>query len=241
MKVGAIIQARMGSSRLPGKVLLKIENKTVLGHIVARLRMCKKIDILVVATTTRKEDDLIEDYCKKKNLKFHRGLEEDVLARFYNTAKKFNLDIILRVTADDPFVDPDNIDEMINSHIKMDADLTYTKDMPLGCGLGMVVFNFSSLKKTYQKTKKTHPRYREHIDEYILNNPRKFKINVLNAKKNLKRPDYRLTLDTKKDLILIKKIFRRLYKGKPIKLKNVVQCLDNNLSMLKINSKVIQK
>jgi len=114
----AIIQARMGSTRLPGKVLLDIVGKPMLWHIVNRLRYSKLINRIVVGTSINKKDDLIENFCKEYKIDFYRGSEEDVLDRYYQTAKVFEANIIIRITADCPLIDPEIVDLVIKNHIK---------------------------------------------------------------------------------------------------------------------------
>ena len=116
-KVSAIIQARMGSSRLPGKAMMKLEDKSLLEHVVLRVKKSKKIDEIILATTKKSEDDVLVDLCKKLKVLTFRGSEQNVLSRFYFAAKYFNANIIVRITADDPFKDPSIIDSVINKFI----------------------------------------------------------------------------------------------------------------------------
>lgn len=241
MKKSCIIQARMGSSRFPGKVLKYLKDKTVLDHIVCRLKICQFLDEVIIATTIKPEDDAIIDFCIINKIKYFRGSVNDVLERFVMTAREFECDLILRVTADDLFIDPKNIDIMINQNRRKKSDVTYTENMPLGCGLGMIVTTRKILENALANTSPNHQRYREHIDEYMLDNPKLFKINVIPAPENLCRPNYRLTLDTPEDWKLISIIFNNLYTGQPVGLNEVIKFLDTNQDLIMINKEIKQK
>ncbi|MGL5694232.1 MAG: cytidylyltransferase domain-containing protein, partial [Peptostreptococcaceae bacterium] len=114
MKIIAIIQARMGSSRLPKKVMKNLIDKTVLNHVVSRVKMSKKIDKVIVATTTNDEDDVIIEECKKIGVNYFRGSQDDVLSRYFLVSQKEKADIVIRITSDCPLIDPIIIDKMIN-------------------------------------------------------------------------------------------------------------------------------
>ena len=115
-----IIQARMGSSRLPGKTLMKIQGKPMLEHVIDRLKKCKTIDRIVVATTKGKDDKKIINLLKKLNIEYYAGSSKNVLKRFYDSSLKFKGDIIVRITADDPFKDPKIIDSIVKFYINHD-------------------------------------------------------------------------------------------------------------------------
>ena len=113
--VDCIIQARMGSSRLPGKVMMKIDSKnSVLDLIINQLKYSKFLENIIIATTSKTEDDVIEKFCLKNSLRCFRGSEKDVLDRYYQCAKKFNLKHIIRITADCPLIDPEIVDKVID-------------------------------------------------------------------------------------------------------------------------------
>lgn len=114
MKIVAIIQARMGSTRLPGKVMMKIQERTVLDHVISRVRQSKEIDEIVIATTTKEDDAAIMEEAKRLNIKCFRGSEDDVLSRYYFTAKENKADVVLRITSDCPLIDSKVIDEILS-------------------------------------------------------------------------------------------------------------------------------
>ena len=235
----AIVQARMGSTRLPGKVLKKIKDRFVLDYVIDRLRMCKKIDHIVLATTINKKDDKLQQYAINKKLEYYRGSEEDVLARYFNAAKKHQADIIIRVTSDCPLIDPEIVDKVIQIHIEKKADYTANtiiRSYPRG--LDVEVFNFKTLESCFKNAKKIYQR--EHVTPYVRANPDKFNIENLEANFYLKRPDIRITLDTKEDLKLISKIIN-FFNDINFKTNDVIDFLDQNPELLKINKNIKQK
>ena len=124
MNVVAIIQARIGSTRLPGKVLKKIQDKVVLDYVIDRLKTCKNIDEIVLAITTNKNDDILEAYAKNKKINFIRGSEEFFLSIFYEAEKKLNAVFIFIITSDCPLIDPNVVDKIIEKHLENNADYT---------------------------------------------------------------------------------------------------------------------
>jgi len=239
LKVIAIVQARMGSTRLPGKVLKKIKDKFVLDYVIDRLRMCKNLDDIILATTTNKRDDKLEQYAIDKEIKYYRGNEEDVLSRYYYAAREFNVDVIVRITSDCPLIDPKIVDEVIKKHIETKADYTSNiikRTFPRG--LDVEVFNYNVLKNAFNNAKKKYQR--EHVTPYIGEKSDKFKLQNIEAKGKLRRPDIRITLDTEEDLKLISKIIN-LFNTINFKTKDIIDFLDKNPDLLKINENVKQK
>lgn len=239
MNVVAIVQARIGSTRLPGKVLKKIQNKVVLDYVIDRLKTCKKIDDIVLAITTNKKDDVLEKYAKDKRINYIRGSEEDVLSRYYEAAKKYNADIIVRITSDCPLIDPKIVDEIITKHIEKNADYTANIiERTYPRGLDTEVFNFKVLEENHKNAKEKY--YREHVTPYIREHPEKFKLQSIVAQGKIKRPDIRITLDTKEDLELISKIISHFDKI-DFNTEDVINYLEKNPELLKINQDVKQK
>ena len=195
--IGIIIQARMSSTRLQGKVLKIIGNKTLLGHILFRLQYLKTEADVVVATSTERVNDAIFDFCLANNTKCFRGSEENVVNRFYECAKLYSYSHIVRLTADNPFTDIEELDKLIGNHILTKAD--YSKSVTvLPHGIGAEVFTMDSLEKSNKNTDKII--HLEYVDEYITNNPTKFTINSFtDIRKSKQRPDIRLTVDTADD------------------------------------------
>lgn len=236
-KVVAIIQARMGSTRLLGKVLLKIKGKPILWHVIERVKRCKKVDSIVVATTIRQEDKKITELAEKCGVETFAGKENDVLDRYYQTAKKFTADIIIRITADCPLINPDTIDKMIDLCLKENADyICGHPDFP-SIEEGMEVLSFSALEKI--KTWANKKYQREHVTIFIKENPELFKIVAFMPKIIFQRKDMRLTVDTKEDLSLVKEIYGKLYKeNEIIDIEDVVVLLENTPDLKKINMNV---
>ncbi len=180
--IGCIIQARMGSNRLPGKVLMKSDNGTpILYHVINQLRHCSKVKNLVIATTTNQEDDEIEKFADNNSVDVFRGNEKDVLDRYFQCAKKYSFSTIVRITADCPLIDPQIVDKVIEQFFSGNYDFatnTLTRTFPIGTDVE--VFSFSALKRTWESAQL--PSEREHVTPY-LRNERNFKIiNVQNDK-----------------------------------------------------------
>ena len=194
--LGIIIQARMGSNRLPGKILKPIGDKLLLEHILFRLTKLKSEAVIIVATSTEGKDDEVDQFCGEKNVRCFRGSEENVLERYYLCAKQFGFDEIIRLTADNPFVDIEEIDRLIDLFRKEKAD--YAESFGnLPCGIGAEIFTFAALEKDYNES--SMPHHFEHVNEYILENPDKFKTVTLTVSDSKNRSDIRLTVDTQED------------------------------------------
>jgi spore coat polysaccharide biosynthesis protein SpsF len=210
MEFKAIIQARTTSSRLPNKVLKKILNKTMLEHIIYRVSKSKYIKDIIIATTTNKEDELIVKFAENNGILCYRGSENNVLERYYECAKLYNVDNIVRITSDDPFKDPIIIDEVIELFTNNKLDYANNFTIPsYPEGLDVEVFSFNTLRYVYENADKDYEK--EHVTPYIwMNHPKKFKIDILKSK--IDYSDIRLTVDTKEDFVFATKIYERLYK-----------------------------
>lgn len=233
MKTYAIIQARNGSSRLPGKVLFRILNKTILEYIAERVKRAATLDGVIVATTTQKEDDQIEVLMKSAGVKCYRGSTEDVLDRYYQAAKLFKVDPIVRITADCPLIDPKIIDSAVNSYFKSTADYcSNVLDVSFPDGQDVEVFSFKALEDSWQNAKMLSER--EHVVPYIKKHPQRFKLVNFNNEVDLSAK--RWTLDERKDFEFIKTILEALYPVKPeFKMEDVLEFLKNNPRVEKIN------
>jgi len=209
--VCAIIQARMGSTRLPGKVLKELSGKPVLGHIIDRLQLCKHIDWILVATSTHVLDDQIVTFCKKYKTLFYRGDEDDVLKRYCAAVRECGSDVIVRITADNCLIDPKIIDEMVKAHINDSYDYTCIKN--LSCVAGEVI-NSEALKKASELTQKAYDR--EHVTPFLREHPDLFKVKELPEDFSGIPPKAPLTIDTPRDFEFIKKIYSLFYPGEGI-------------------------
>jgi spore coat polysaccharide biosynthesis protein SpsF len=234
-----IVQARMGSTRFPGKVLQEINGKPILDYVFERLSKAQHIDTLVLATSTNKNDDILKKYGMTKNIEVFRGSEQDVLSRYFKAAEKYKADIIVRVTSDCPLIDPSIVDHVITAHLQKKVDYTsnvITRTYPRG--LGVEAFNFEVLKDAYKHAQESFQR--EHVTPYITRNPSFFKLQNITAPESIRRPDIRITIDTKEDFELIKNILLH-FKTVDFTTTDIIQYLNDNPYLLGINKHVQQK
>jgi len=186
----------MGSTRLPGKVMKKIGNKTLLEHIIFRMSKLKNNVRLVIATSNLDKDDEIEQFCKMNSISFFRGSELNVLERYYLCAKENDFKHIVRLTGDNPFTDIEELDNLISLHVNNKSD--YSRSFAsLPKGVGAEIFTFEALELSYKYGKKEN--HLEHVNEYIEENEDEFKISELEVNKEKNRPDISLTVDTLED------------------------------------------
>jgi len=239
-KIALIVQARMGATRLSGKTLMDLEGKPLIAHLIDRAKLSKLAPLVILAIPERKSDDPLEEFAKTYKVPFFRGSELDVLKRYINTAENFGVDTIVRLTGDNPLVEPAYIDEAIKLHLKENADLTVGKneeEIPLGFGCEVVSINALKIadKEDYEKED------REHVTWYILRpeNRKKFKIVFLEGKKKLKNNKIRLTVDTPEDFKLMEELFKRLYpKNKLFGLKEVLEVYKKEPQLFDINLQI---
>lgn len=214
-QTGIIIQARMGSTRLEGKILLKLPHTSsisVLEQIIDRAKATKNADQIVVASSINAENNVLENILKDKCLLF-RGDEENVLSRFYLIAKEHSFNTIVRLTADNPCFDPIYIEKAITEHITNKADYTYTKGLPLG--MNVEVISFSALQDASQNATKQVEK--EHVTPYITSKPQKYKLhypkvvdkNELETNEDIEK--WRLTIDNPTDYSLMCLLYENLY------------------------------
>jgi spore coat polysaccharide biosynthesis protein SpsF len=197
MTIGVIIQARMGSARLPGKVLRKLNGLPILGHIFGRLCLLQHEASVVVASSVNPADDAIAAYCTEHSILCFRGSQEDVLARYVACAEELSFAHIARLTGDNPFIDIDELDRLIALHLLEGNDYSHSiGELPIG--VGAELFTLSALQRCAREGEQPH--HREHVNEYILENPALFKVGRLRGIAPRKvRPQLRLTVDTEDD------------------------------------------
>ncbi|GGG25345.1 cytidylyltransferase domain-containing protein [Pontibacter amylolyticus] len=205
--VGAIVQARLGSERLPKKALLPLPfsgGPTLLQHVVTRAKAAQCITTVAVATTKRPADDAIHTFCQDKQIDFFRGSEDDVLERFYTSAQKYELDVVVRLTGDNPFITPATIDEAVTQHVAAGADYTITEGLPLGTNIEVV--SFSALERAANEA--TEAADREHVTPYIRREQgfERQTITCISALSSL-----RLTVDYPSDYALANLLYAKLY------------------------------
>ena len=233
--IGCIIQARMGSTRLPGKALKLINSQTpMLKFQLNQLKFSNYMEKIVIATTTFESDDIIVDFCKNNNLDYFRGQSKDVLDRYYQCAKKYNFPIIVRITSDNPLIDPEIVDEVIELFKISNCDYMsteYPKTFPLG--FAVEVFTFKSLEKAWIEAKL--PSEREHVTPYMFKNKNLFKLCNHSYTENISH--IRCTVDTDNDFKFIEKIVQKL-NSHPIHLKHVLDLLFHEPNLLEINKHI---
>jgi spore coat polysaccharide biosynthesis protein SpsF (cytidylyltransferase family) len=236
MKTIAIIQGRLDSTRLPGKVLMPLQtNKTVLENVIERVNKSKHIDEVIVVTTINKSDLKIVSYCANNNIRIFCGSENDVLDRFYQAAKLLNCDYIIRITADCPMIDPNIIDQAITTNLENNADYTITENFP--DGLDVEVLTMQALTQAWKEAALASER--EHVTAYIRNNNQKFKIANLKSKQDYSNK--RWTLDEPNDYQFLKKVFVPLYNENPdFQMEDVLTYLQKHPELEKINQNIIR-
>lgn len=241
MKIGAIIQARMGSTRLPEKVMKNLKGKTVLEHVIERVRQSKLIDEIIIATTTHERDAVIESEAIRCDAKVFRGSEDDVLSRYYYAAKENNIDVVVRITSDCPLIDPMVIDEIINFYLKNNYDIVSNAGSNLSNrtfprGLDTAIFSFEVLENAFNNAKEKYQR--EHVTPYI------YETSDGNYyyKNDIDYSKYRWTLDTDEDFELISEVYKHLYHGiHDFHLSDIVKLFEKMPELYDINAHVEQK
>ena len=236
-----IIQARMSSTRLPGKVMLKVGNVPLLQHMIERVSQSEKLDKIIVATTTNQVDDIIENLCKKMDIGCFRGSEDDVLLRYKNAAESIQAKTVVRLCGDCPLIDSEIIDHVIDTYLKENYDYVsnlFPSPRTYPDGTSVEIFSSELLNKTERNAKK--PSEREHVTFYMWMQPEKFKIHRIDLEKDLSQ--FRFNLDYKEDYDLIKQVFQKfLPKNKFFKIGDVVSWLESNSEIFRINSHIISQ
>ncbi len=224
MDIKCFVQARMGSSRLPGKVLKRVGKDTLIEFMFKRLKLSKKINQIFLATSDHSENNSLCDIAKRNNVEVYRGDENNVLNRFYRMAKFYNAKNIIRITADCPLIDPEMIDEMIDVFFEKDYDyLSNTMPPTYPDGLDIEIFKFNALEDAYINVSKTYDK--EHVTPYIRNNK---KIKIGNFKNSKDYSHLRWTVDEKEDLIVVKNIISSFKFSYNFKWKDVLSIVLKN-------------
>jgi len=202
----AIVQARMGSQRLPGKVLKTLGQRPVLEHVLRRVGYAQRVHHVVLATTRLAQDDVLVDCAKKLGVHVVRGDEHNVLARFFRASQLWPSHCIVRITADCPCIDPSIIDETVRAHDEIRADYTsnvHPRTYPRG--LDVEVINTQALRIAYRST--VHPHDTEHVTPFIWRNQHIFRVHNVTAPLWQKKAHWRLTLDTPRDFVALQAVF----------------------------------
>jgi len=226
----------MDSSRLSGKVMMKPDGKNpIVYYVIKQLQNCKLLDDVVIATTNRPEDDVLAHFVKDMGISIFRGSSNDVLDRYYKCAKEFSFSDIVRITSDNPLIDPTIVDLVISKYLEGDIDYVsncHPRTFPQGTETE--VFSFRTLETVWKNAK--NPPEREHVTPYIYNNPNKFKIFNVDYLENLSH--LRWTVDRENDFELVRTIISKI-KKRPILMNDILELLEQQPNLKKINANYI--
>ncbi|MGE7778930.1 cytidylyltransferase domain-containing protein [Peribacillus sp. NPDC097264] len=239
MKVVAVIQARMGSTRLPGKVMRKVQGKPLLEYQVERVKQSKFINKIVVATTIKESDQPIVDLFERLSVAYFRGSEDDVLSRFFEAATKHHAKIVIRLTADCPLNDHHKVDKVLAEYFLNAEEYDYasnTLERTYPRGFDVEVFSMETLEKAYKEANGS--AYREHVTPYIYYHPELFNLASIHYHTDLS--SFRLTVDTEDDLVLITKLLHHLQKKEDFTLEDIMGLLQEHPDWASLNSHIEQ-
>lgn len=241
----AIVQARMGSSRFPGKMLESIGDWSLIELVLKRTSRSKRVERVILATSKGSNDDILTEHVLNLGFEVYRGSEEDVLSRFYEAAQKYEPSIVVRITGDCPLISPRLIDYAVEKYIESDVSyLTISigeeKEKAYPRGFDVEVASFSALTAAAKNADKKYER--EHVMPYLYTNPEKFVVKYLDPPPDVSRPRYRLCVDTEVDLRVILRIYEHF--GNDListEYKDIIGFLDDNPDVASTNQTVKQK
>ena len=241
MKVMVIVQARMTSSRLPGKVLMPVLGRPLLAIQLERLKACKLVQGIVVATTQNSCDDALVNLARSSGVFYFRGDENDVLSRYYGAAKLFGAEVVVRVTADCPLIDPRVVDRVIRYYLDHADRYDYVSNViqrTYPRGMDTEVFPFSVLEKL--SGMELEPRYREHVTAYLYQHPAEFRLGGVEYERS--ESGHRWTVDTPQDFELIRRMLEALYEDNPLfSLEDALTLLQKHPAWSQLNAEINQK
>jgi spore coat polysaccharide biosynthesis protein SpsF len=237
MRIILIIQARMGSTRLPGKIMLPLGETVVLDYSVTRCRMVERLEDVIVATSTLQADDAVADWCESNGVTCFRGSQDDVLSRYYECAKQIRPDYVIRVTSDCPFIDYDMINAIIDCMEQEQKDIVVHDQEPPR-GLWSEIVSFSALE--YMHKNGHEGRHREHVTYYAYEFPEKFTRHVYALPAEMKHSELRITLDTQDDYNMLQKVAGH-FKEVTVPSGDVVRYLIENPEVAALNAHIKQK
>ncbi len=236
-KVVIVIQARVASSRLPGKVLEPVCSKPLLWHVIERAKRCQKANQIVVATPMTRDDLQVVSIADECGVTSFQGSEHDVLERFYEAAGLNLADVVVRMTADCPLIHPETVDSMVKLLEDEKADYVCVDPQFPGLETGVEVLTFDALEKAHRLAVKDYQK--EHVTLYIREHPEAFKIALYQADPLFRRKDIRITVDEPQDLVLIRHLYDTLYQeAEIIDLRKVVSYLDTHPEKRTLNADV---
>lgn len=216
--VDVIIQARMDSTRLPRKIMLPIDDKPMLAHLIERMQIAETIRHIIIATTEDSFSPIRHLLRKYPDVKFYVGSKEDVLERYYHAAKTFNSRIIVRATGDNPLTDPQFLDRAVEIHLSSGSDLTHYLGIPLGTGVEVI--SQPALLQAYQDSELRYDR--EHVTPYIYKHRRIFKVLEPVATGKYYNPNLRVTVDTAVDLDVVRELFKHYHSNMFISMEDLI-------------------
>jgi len=238
MRVVAIIQARMGSTRLPGKVLKDLAGATVLERVVSRLRRCRLVNEVIVATSTEPADDVILTECQRLGTDAFRGSEQDVLDRYYRAAQQARAEVVVRITSDCPLIDPGVSDKTIQAFLTDRPDYASNAlERTYPRGLDTEVMTFGALESA--RTEARQACQREHVTPFLYQHPERFKI--LSVRGDHDYSQYRWTLDTPEDLEFLRAVYARSVDQQELTWQDVLNIVEQEPELAEINRHVVQK
>jgi spore coat polysaccharide biosynthesis protein SpsF len=235
-RVIASIEARMGSSRLPGKVLADVNGRPALSRLLARLRLCRRVDDVILATTTDRKDDVLASWAASQGLKSHRGSEEDVLLRVVEAQRKMKAEVVVEICGDMTLLDPELVDMGIKAFLENDCHVVTTTCKPsYPVGVDVVVFRLRDLEWVSENVLESE--FREHVSLYFFKHPGRYRIHHLLAPKHLEAPHLRLVLDYPEDLEFIRAVYDRLEPvyGDGFGLPEILGLLEKEPGLVEIN------
>lgn len=237
MNVVAIIQARMGSTRLPGKILADIEGYPMLWQVARRVQAAKTIEKIVIASTTERSDDIVEAFCHEHGLSCFRGSEKDVLDRYYQAAREYRADAVVRITSDCPLIDPEIIDRTVRAFLEESPDYgsnSIVRSFPRG--LDVEVMSFDALEVAWREAAQDYQRV--HVTPYLYENPERFKILSLTADNDYST--HRWTVDAPEDLEFVRAVYSR-FEDEIFLFKEVLRLLEVEPDLADLNRSIMQK
>ena len=240
MKPVALVQARVGSARLPGKVLALISGRTMLERVVERCRMSRALGGVAIVTSDRPEDDAVAEISFRLGADVFRGSEHDVLDRYVRAIDGWSLQTIVRITADCPLVDPAIIDEVVARQEQSGADYACVDGYPNGLGAAEVVTT-DALHRAHRESHPNETYYREHVISYLLDHPGLFQLDLSLAPEALRRPDVRLSVDEAPDLDLVRFVYESFAPRTDCSTAEILQLLDEHPDVAHMNAHVVQK
>ena len=232
MNIGIVVQARTGSKRLPSKILLKIDNKRILEHLIKRLKKIKIKNKIIIATTKNKSDKIINKIAQNYNCYSFNGPSLNVLKRYYQAAKNFKLDVIVRVCSDSPFMDPGIVEKAIRIFKTKKYDYVSNIIKPTyPAGMSVEVFSFDTLKKV--QNSKTNDLEKEHVTPYIYRNYKKFKIKNFSIKKNC--TNFKFSIDYLEDYKAAKALYKKILNKEKYSYLTLIKIINSNQEIKNIN------